>query len=450
MKFQVLSKAAALALTGSLILSGCGGAAPAASSSTASQSSAPASSTAENATTSNGEKRTFIIYNVAGAPGYHEQIVLEGFKKEFGDKYEIQYETIGGADAVTKIESQGLKKGDGNVNIVIMGDSEVVKGVEAGIFSDLSVEKDALKLDDLTDIGQACFAAYDNTALPISIEPNQPAIAYMPATAKGARLDAIVGEDGGISFEELKQFMLNDPEKPVMGRGRISKSGPGDIWTYGLIQQKDSYGAAEVPQNSIDWIKPLYENKQIALYDGTGATFKDMTEGNIDIVPHSLSWFYRLYALKLADATLPDELKVDSLGLENAKFAYMTDDNGKPLDAIIGTHYYSIPANLSEEDYAASMEFMKWLIRPEMNANVLTVLTAPSYKSATPDKITDESVKTVWGEVEKYYPAAFLEDQGGMKVIKTTDRSYQLSITDVGIVNTYFTAWQEQLETLIG
>ena len=243
--------------------------------------------------------------------------------------------------------------------------------------------------------------------------------------------------------------MFKDNPDLRLGCGRFPTSGPEAIFAYGMMSQYDEYNTDAVPQNSIDMLKDMYTSGQVSLYEGTSDTFKDMTEGNLDMVPHTLSWFYRLYALKLEEATLPDELKVDSLGLENAKFAYIVDENNEPLKPILTNHMYLIPANLSDEDYEASMEFMKWVTQPEMNAEVLTVLAAPSYKSATPDLITDEDVQLVWSAVEKYYPEQFLEDANGSKTIKTTDRECLMPVTDVGISNTLRTAWQDQLESQV-
>lgn len=394
------------------------------------------------------EKKTFVIYNAAGAPGYHEQVVLKKFQEEFGDKYDIKYETMGGAEVVAKIEAQGFQKGDGNINIVMSGDSHAVMGLQSGVWADLSEENEALRLDDLNDLGVQIWEAFDHCGVPISTEPSQPAIAYMPDTEKGKIIDEVVGEDSALTYQELFDLLANNPEMK-MGRGRFPGSGPGDVFTFGLMNEVDNYGADEIPQNSIDMFHDAYANGQVALYQGTSDTFKDLVAGNVDMVPHTLSWFFRLYALKLEEATLSEDLKVDSLGLENAKFAYIVDEAGKPVPANLTNHVYLVPANLSDEDYAASMEFLSWVTQPEMNANVLTVLCAPTYKPATPDLITDESVLMVWNAVQKYYPAAFLEEtESGMKCIATSGRECVMPITDVGVTNTYKTAWQEQLESL--
>lgn len=397
---------------------------------------------------SSGEKKTFTIYNAAGAPDYHEKVVLAKFKEEFGDKYDIQYETIGGADVVAKIEAQGLEKGKGNVNIVMAGDSHIVMGLESGIWADLSGEEEALRISELTDMGTEIWESYDTSAVPISVEPSQACITYMPGTEKGQIIDSVVGEDQAISFDEITKLLADNPEMK-MGRGRYPGSGPGDIFTLSMIQEFDAYNEDVVPQNSIDKWKDAYTNGQVNLYEGTGDTFKDLTAGNVDMTPHSLSWFYRLYSLKLEEATLPEELKVDSLGLENAKFARIVDSEGQELPAILNNHCYLIPANLSDEDYEASMEFMKWVTSPEMNAEVLTVLAAPAYKDATPDLVTDENIQLVWDAVQKYYPAQYLEEINGVNTIKTSDREYLMPVTDVGITNTYKTAWQEQLESQV-
>lgn len=402
----------------------------------------------KDAAKTEGGKKTFTIYNAAGAPGYHQQVVLAKFKEEFGDKYDIQYETVAEADVISKIEAQGLKKGNGNINIVMSGDSGVVTGLQSGIWSNLSDEVETLNTADFTDLGNQIWEEYDHSAVPISIEPSQPAITYMPETEKGKIIEGVVGGDGTITYEEIAKLFADNPDMKF-GCGRFPVSGPMATFTYGMMSQYDQYNTDVVPQNSINMMKDMYTSGQVSLYEGTSDTFKDMTEGNVDMVPHTLSWFYRLYALKLEESTLTDELKVDSLGLENAKFAYIVDENNQPIEPILTNHMYLIPANLSEEDYEASMEFMKWVTQPEMNAEVLTVLAAPSYKSATPDLITDEDVKLVWSAVEKYYPAAFLEEANGMQTIKVADRPCLMPVTDVGISTTLRTAWQDELESQI-
>ncbi|WP_312371779.1 extracellular solute-binding protein [Lachnoclostridium sp.] len=406
------------------------------------------SKAADSKEVDSGEKKTFTIYNAAGAPGYHEQVVLKKFKEEFGDKYDIQYETISGPDVVAKIEAQGLQKGNGNVNIVMSGDSDIVTGLGSGIWADLSGEANALNITDLTDLGKQVWDSYDSSAVPISIEPSQSAITYMPDTEKGKIIDVAVGVDGAITYDEIIKLFNDNPDMKL-GCGRFPKSGPEAIFAYGMMKEFDKYNTDEVPQNSIVKMKTLYANGRVNLYEGTSDTFKDLTAGNVDMTPHTLSWFYRLYALKMEESTLTDNLKVDALGLENAKFAYIVDENNKPLPAILTNHCYLIPSNLSDEDYNISMEFMKWVTQPEMNAEVLTVLAAPSYKSATPDLIKDEDVKLVWNAVQKYYPEQFLEEVNGIKKIKTTDRVCLMPVTDVGINNTLKTAWQEQLESKI-
>jgi len=357
------------------------------------------SKAADSKAVDSGEKKTFTIYNAAGAPGYHEQVVLKKFKEEFGDKYDIQYETISGPDVVAKIEAQGLQKGNGNVNIVMSGDSDIVTGLGSGIWADLSGEANALNITDLTDLGKQVWDSYDSSAVPISIEPSQSAITYMPDTEKGKIIDVAVGVDGAITYDEIIKLFNDNPDMKL-GCGRFPKSGPEAIFAYGMMKEFDKYNTDEVPQNSIDKMKTLYANGRVNLYEGTSDT-------------------------------------------------YIVDENNKPLPAILTNHCYLIPSNLSDEDYNISMEFMKWVIQPEMNAEVLTVLAAPSYKSATPDLIKDEDVKLVWNAVQKYYPEQFLEEVNGIKKIETTDRVCLMPVTDVGINNTLKTAWQEQLESKI-
>lgn len=390
-------------------------------------------------------KKEFIIYNCAGATEYHNTVVVEEFKKLYGDKYDIKYEDLSAADVISKIEAQGFEKGKGNVNIVIMGDSDVPKGLKAGIFSELSDYEEELNIDELEDIPLRNYNDLDKSALPIMTGVGRPGIAYMPDTEVGARLDALVGDDGEITYEELKDFTLNDEAGVKMGRGRIGNSGPGDSWTWGVLQSQGEYAVSEVPQKSIDWTKEFYEGGHVSIYDSTSATFKDLTEGSVDYIPHSLGWYYRLYALGKANDTLPENLKVDSFGLENSKFALMTGDG---VDDLAGGHFYMIPSNLSDEDFEASIEYLKMASTPEINSQTYTSLMQPSYKYSSITKVTNEDILTVWNEVSKYYPERYLVEKDGVKQLGVEDASkVGDGVKDVNLITIYSTAWKDQLES---
>lgn len=394
--------------------------------------------------TKNNSKQEFIIYNCAGATEYHNNIVVEEFKKLYGDKYDIKYEDLSAADVISKIEAQGFEPGKGNVNIVIMGDSDVPKGLKAGIFSELGDYEEELNINKLEEIALRNFNDLDKSALPIMLGIGRPGIAYMPDTEVGARLDVIVGEDGEITYDELKEFTLNDEAGVKMGRGRITNSGPGDSWTWGILQSQGEYGIAEVPEKSIEWVREFYEGGHVSIYDGTSATFKDLTEGSVDYIPHSLGWYYRLYALGKANDTLPEHLKVDSFGLENSKFALMA---GEGVDDLAGGHFYMIPSNLSDEDFEASLEYLKMVSTPEVNSQSYVSLMQPSYTYSSISNITNEDILTVWNEVVKYYPENYLIEKDGIMQFGVEDQSkVGDGIKDVNLINIYSTAWKDELE----
>ena len=396
--------------------------------------------------TSNNEggKQEFIVYNCAGATEYNKDIVMKKFKDKYGDKYDVKYEDLSAADVISKIESQGFNKGNGNVNIVIMGDSDVPKGLKAGVFSDLSQYEEDLNIDQLEDVAKVEYENLDKSALPIMIGVGRPGIAYMPDTEKGKRLDAIVGDDNEITYDELKNFILTDPGNVKLGRGRITNSGPGDSWTWGILQNQGEYGKTDVPTKSIEWAKDLYLDGHVSIYDATSSTFKDLAEGSVDVIPHSLGWYFRLYALGKANDTLPENLKVDSFGLEKSKFALMTGDG---VDDLVGGSYYMIPSNLSDESYQASMEYLEMAITPEVNSETYVSLMQPSYKTSSLTKITDEDIMTVWNEVVKYWPEEYLIERDGVKQLGVLDSSkVGYVINDVNLITTYSTAWKDELE----
>lgn len=441
MKKKALATILSVSMAAAL-LAGCSG--PSTPTTAATQDTGNAS--AETAQTSDGSgKRTFTIYNCAGAAEYHESIVVNGFKEKYGDKYDVQYETLSAADTISKIEAQGYTPGSGNINIVIMGDSDVPKGLQVGAWADLSDYKEELHYDDMTPIAQQNFDQLDSSAVQIYIELTHAGIAYMPGTEKGAKLAEIVGDDGQISYDELKDFMISEDAK--MGRGTLSNSGPGDVWTYGLMMQTGEYNKDGIPEKAIEWSKDLYTNGNISLYGSTSATFKDLVEGGVDVIPHTPAWYFRLYSLGKANDTLPENLKIDSFGLENSAYALMTGDN---VTTLVGGHYYMIPSNLSEEDFAASMEFMEYAITPEVNSLTYTSLMMPSYSCSGIDKVTDEDVLTVWNEVSKYMPSEFLVEKNGVTQLGLADDAkYDFLIKDVNLITTYANAWQEELESKI-
>lgn len=236
-------------------------------------------------------------------------------------------------------------------------------------------------------------------------------------------------------------------EDAKMGRGTLSNSGPGDVWTYGLMMQTGEYNKDGVPEKAIEWSKDLYTNGNISLYGSTSATFKDLVEGGVDVIPHTPAWYFRLHGLGKANDTLPENLKIDSFGLENSAYALMTGDN---VTTLVAGHYYMIPSNLSEEDFAASMEFMEYAITPEVNSLTYTSLMMPSYSYSGIDKVTDEDVLTVWNEVSKYMPSEFLVEKDGVTQLGLADDAkYDFLIKDVNLITTYANAWQKELESKI-
>lgn len=398
---------------------------------------------AESKSSSTG-KKDLIIYNCAGASEYHEDIVAKKFQEKYEDKYNVKIESLSASDVVSKIEAQGFEKGKGNVNIVIMGDSEVPNGLKAGIFADLSDYEEEFHTADLSDISKAAYEKMDNSVVPIMLGISHGAICYNPSTEAGAALDKVVGDDNSITYDELKDFMMNDPSKPVMGRGRLTNSGPGDYWTWGLLQKFGEYGEDAEPTKSIEWAKDLYENGKVAIYGSTSATFKDLGEGSVDLIPHSTSWYYRLYALGKAKDTLPEDLQVDSFGLENTKLAYMDDEN---MTDLITGHFYTIPANLSDEDMEASKEYIEFAISPEINSLSYASLMQPAFTYSSLSKVEDEKILTVWNEVSKYWPERYTVEKDGMKQIGLAEgRKWEFSISDVNLISKYGNAWKEQLE----
>jgi hypothetical protein len=269
-------------------------------------------------------------------------------------------------------------------------------------------------------------------------------IVYRPDREVGAQLDKIVGDDKNITYKELKDFLINNPEKPVFGRGRIGRSGPGDTWTWNLLMNQGELGEAKAPQKSIDWVKPLYESNQIKLYEGSSPTFKALNEGSVDVIPHLLGWYFRLYSLGLVNDKLPEHLKVDSFGLEKTKWALMS---GEGVISTTGGHYYMIPSNLDDEKFKASMEFMKMAITPEVNSASYTSLMQPTYETSSFKYVTDKDIQTVWNEVKKHYPKEFLvQKDGEWELGIKEDEEVGKMVKDVNLISIYLSAWQDQLE----
>lgn len=419
---------AAMGLVGAMLLTGCSG-------QTAGQSTGEDGSS----TTASGEKQTLTIYNSIGMGEYFESILIPAFREAYGDQYDIQYETSGEADVVTKIEAQGLEKGNGNINVVITGQNGMTSGNEKGLFLPLEDYADRLRVDKLNDVSAEVYEQFDTCALPILFQHQDAGIAYMPETEIGKQLDAVVGEDGEITYPELLSFMQESGA--VLGRGRISNSGAGDCLSWGSQMSNGEYGPNEVPEKTIAQWESLYANGNIALYDGTSITFTELTEGTVDIIPHSLPWFYRLYAIGNME-NRPENLDEDTKGLENAKFALMS---GEGVETLLSGNYYAIPANLSDEAVEAALTFIEFATTPEMNANVYAGIAMPAYTDATFDKATDDYAKTVWGEVSKYYPAEYQDENHNLVVTGP----YETYVTDIATINTYRTAWQDNLEKLI-
>lgn len=438
MKKRNLTKVIGLLLVSAMVLTGCSG-----------NGKVKTGNKAESSTEgSSSGKKSFIVYNCAGAMEFHEDTVAAEFAEKYGDKYDVKVETLTAEDVISKIEAQGLEAGKGNVNIVIMGDSDVPKGLKAGVFADLSEYKEEFHIEDLNEFGKESFEMLDESAVPAMQGISAPAIAYMPDTAIGERLDAVIGDDEEITYDELREFLLTDEGKPKFGRGRISNSGPGDYWTWGLLQTFEEYGKDATPDKSIDWSRELYQGGSVQLYNGTADTFKDLTEGSVDIIPHSAAWYYRLYSLGKVNDELPENLKVDSFGLENSKYAFMTGPN---VTNLVTAHFYMIPSNLSEEDFEISKEFMEFAVTPEINSQSYISLMQPAFSYSSIHKVEDEDILTVWNEVVKYFPERYLVDNGGtVKELGLAEgQEYVFSVSDVNLLTKYSQAWADELEANI-
>lgn len=388
------------------------------------------------------EKRDFTIFNTVGMGEYYDAVVIPAFTSAYGDKYEIHYESIGWQDAIAKIQAQGLKAGKGNINIIIVGDGATAKGLEAGVWMHLDSHRDQINYNNMTDIAKDTFQAYDTSIVPILFQHQDAGIAYVPTTPAGQALETVIGSDGKLTYDELFGFLLNDSNSPKFGRGRIGKSGAGDAWTWGLLQEEDEYGVLAVPEKAISRAAEIYATTPVRLYDGTSTTFTELTEGNLDVICHSIPWFYRLHAKGKMD-NLPENLREDTKGLENADFALMS---GEGIKSLAAGHYFVVPSNIDPEMLEDSLTFLEFVISPEINAAAYAGIAMPAYSASTIDKIQDENIKMIWNEVRKYYPESYLNNEGNIVFKKG---SYTFYETDIAKVNIYYKSWQEKVESLI-
>jgi len=392
----------------------------------------------------------FIIYNAAGAAEFHHDVVVEEFRRLYGDRFQIMYQTLSAPDVVAQISAQGLAPGNGNVNIVIMGDSDVARGIPLGVFTPLNAHRDALRVNDLVPQAQANFNRLGTYALPMFVEIGHSGIVFMPGTEVGGRLNELVTisefGDAIITYEEFRNFMLTDPGNPIMGRGRLTFTGPGDAWSWGLLQHMGEYGRTPVqaPTRSIDWVRPLYQDGRTMLFPGSGATFTALVEGTVDVIPHTPAWYFRLHALGLARNTLPTHLQIDSFGLEDSRFALITGENVNP---ILASHFYMIPSNLSPEAFEASMAFMQMAIRPEINSQSYVSLMMPSYTTSSLAYIEDPDVLLVWNEVAQHFPQRFLTQRDGLTQLSIPEgMDYVFMISEPYRLYVYGSAWARELE----
>jgi len=191
---------------------------------------------------------------------------------------------------------------------------------------------------------------------------------------------------------ELLEWAKANPGKFMYARP--ANSGPGRTFLQGLpyiLGDKD-------PKDPKTWDKTWAFLKELDQYidyypSGTGITFKELGEGTRDIIASHLGWDMNQRIL----GTIPAHFQ--GAFFENS--TWITD-----------AHYMVMPKGLNDDQKAATLALMQWLMKPEMQAITYDsgyFYPGPAIKNVPIEMAPKESQEKVKAAMREEYEKAVAE-----------------------------------------
>ncbi|PLR78197.1 hypothetical protein CU633_06675 [Bacillus sp. V3-13] len=390
-QFAIISS---LILAISLFLTACNG-------STAKQEQASAPDSAGN-----GKPQTITFYTVSGKDEYFKDILIPMFEKEMKGKYKVEYGRGTPQEILNKIKAQGK---NGNIDIVAAGMDAMPLGIQQGLWEQLypAYEKE-LPQDNLTDIAKQYIEKYQGYGI-VDSGTSGPVLAYNSKTVKNPPK----------SYAELKDWIKENPGKFMYAA--VPNSGTGRAFFLGLASAmgEDPNSPEQLTKtwNYLEEISP-----HISSYpSSTSDTFTFLTDGTVDIIPHTPFW----YARSMMEASLPSHIKTVEL-----------EDSKQFMDA----SFLVMLKDLPKERKEAALEFLKYSMKKEPQSQAMSVGQVPANKEAA-EKLIDPKYKANFDAVSDALPKEYKEDG------RFTGGDDVLMYPDIEPITKIYKLWEEKIQS---
>jgi putative spermidine/putrescine transport system substrate-binding protein len=268
---------------------------------------------------------------------------IEAFKAKRPDLVaEIEYVKLTAPELPAKLKAQQMA-GVADTTMVLTGTDGMASGIEQEVYLPIAPAylKDFQRyIDNYLPGAKAAFDLFKGVGLCYTFCPGAPMLTYNPDKVP----------DPPKTAEELLAWAKANPGRFMYARP--ANSGPGKSFVVGLpyiLGDKD-------PKDPKTWTKTWAYLKELDQYidyypSGTAVTFKELAEGTRWILASHIGWDIQQRAL----ATIPANFQ--GLWLKNSTW-------------INDAHFMAIPKGLEKDKdrLAVTIELMKWLMSPEMQA----------------------------------------------------------------------------------
>jgi len=268
---------------------------------------------------------------------------IEAFKAKYPEMVsDIEYVKLTAPELPSKLKAQQMA-GVMDTSLVLTGTDAMASGIEQDVYLPVTpkYQKDFQKyIDNYLPGAKAAFDLFNGVAICYTFCPGTSMFTYNPEKVPNPPKTA----------EELLAWCKANPGKFMYARP--ANSGPGKGFLFELpywLGDKD-------PKDPKTWTKTWAYLKELDQYidyypSGTGITFKELAEGTRWILASHIGWDVQQRAL----ATIPATYQ-----------AFWLNNTTWVNDA----HFMAIPKGLEKDAdrLAVTLELMKWLMSPEMQA----------------------------------------------------------------------------------
>lgn len=268
---------------------------------------------------------------------------IEAFKAKYPNLVaSIEYVKLTAPELPSKLKAQQMA-GVMDTSLVLTGTDAMASGIDQDVYLPVMprYQKEFKKyIDNYLPGAKAAFDLFNGVGLTYTFCPGAPMLTYNPDKVPNPPKTA----------QELLAWAKANPGKFMYARP--ANSGPGKSFLVGLpyiLGDKD-------PKKPATWDKTWAYLKELDQYidyypSGTGITFKELAEGTRWIIASHVGWDVQQRVL----ATIPSNFK--GLWLKNTTW-------------INDAHFMAIPRGLEKDKdrLAVTLELMKWLMTPEMQA----------------------------------------------------------------------------------